>query len=371
MCAVLRGERPGWPEADDQALVDAFLERSEYHGVQALLYERMHDEPDWPPTVLDALHQRAIAGTMWELRHQQVVAEMLAELARVGIEPVLFKGTALAYSLYPGPALRTRGDTDLIVPLHERERVMDALAGLGFARTLELGELMSYQACLTREVVGGGEHTLDLHWKISNSELLSRLFSYEELREAALPLPGLSPHALGAGPVHALLIAGMHRAGHKQAPYFVDGVAHYSGDRLIWLYDIHLLAQAMSPAQWDEFLRLAGAKGLRAVCLEGIEQTRSRFATPVPQQVLDELGRPGSLEPAAEYLDARHLRRRWLDLCAHEGLAGKLRFVRELAFPPAAYMRERFPHARPNWLPWLYILRGLGGLRRRVDHHHY
>jgi hypothetical protein len=186
---------------------------------------------------------------------------------------------------------------------------------------------MSYQACLTREVAGGGEHTLDLHWKISNSELLSRLFSYDELREAAVPLPALSPHAFGAGLVHALLIACMHRAGHKQAPYFVDGVAHYSGDRLIWLYDIHLLAQAMSPAQWDEFLRLAGQKGLRAVCLEGIEQTRSRFATPVPQEVLDELARPGSLEPAAQYLDARHLKRRWLDLCAHQGLAGKLRFI--------------------------------------------
>jgi hypothetical protein len=132
MCAVLRGERPGWPGTDDPTLVDAFLERSEYHGVQALLYERLHDASDWPPALLDALHRQAIAGTMWELRHQQVVAEMLAELARVGIEPVLFKGTALAYSLYPGPALRTRGDTDLIVPFHERTRAMDALGCAGF-----------------------------------------------------------------------------------------------------------------------------------------------------------------------------------------------------------------------------------------------
>ena len=370
MCAVLRGQTPAWPDTEDSVLVDVFLERSEYHGVQALLYERLHGASDWPPALLDALHRQAIAGTMWELRHQQVVAEMLAALAQIGIEPVLFKGTALAYSLYPSPALRTRGDTDLFVPAQERTRVMDALAGLGFARVLELGELMSYQACLTREVAGGGEHTLDLHWKISNSEVLSRLFDYDELRQAAMPLPTLAPHALGAGPVHALLIACMHRAGHKQAPYYVDGVAHYSGDRLIWLVDIHLLALAFTAAQWDEFLALARQKGLRAVCLEGIEQTRSRFATPVPQQVLDELGRPGPLEPAAEYLDAKHLRRRWLDLCAHEGLGGKLRFVRELAFPPAAYMRDRFPHARPNWLPWLYILRGLGGLRRRDEHHH-
>ena len=369
MCAVLRGEHPVWPDAEDASLADAFLHRSEYHGVQALLHERLHDAPGWPPALLQALHRQAIVGTMWELRHQQVVAEMLAALAGIGVEPVLFKGTALAYSLYPGPALRTRGDTDLIVPMHERKQVMDALAGLGFVRVLGLGELMSYQACLTREVPGGGEHTLDLHWKINNSELLSKLFGYDELRRDAVPLPALSPEALGAGPVHALLIACMHRAGHKQAPYYVDGVAHFSGDRLIWLYDLHLLALALSPAQWTEFMELAGLKGLRAVCLEGIGLAQRCFDTPVPQEVMAALARPGSIEPAAEYLDAGHLRRRWLDWCALDGLTNKLRFARELAFPPAEYMRERFPNAQPNWLPWLYLLRAIGGLRRRGDGH--
>lgn len=367
MCGVLRGENPAWPDKENAALADVFLKRSEYHGVQALLYERMHDAPGWPPALLQSLHQQATAGTMWELRHQQVVAEMLAALARIGIQPVLFKGTALAYSLYSSPALRTRGDTDLIIPLHERARVMDALTSLGFVRVLELGELMSYQACLTREVAGGGEHTLDLHWKINNSELLSRLFEYDELRRAALPLPALSPDTLAAGPVHALLIACMHRVGHKQSPYFVDGVAHFSGDRLIWLYDIHLLALALTPPQWDELLTLAERKGLRAVCLEGIRQAQVCFATPIPAEVLAALARPSPVEPAAKYLSANHLRRRWLDLCALDGLPSKLRFVRELVFPPAAYMRARLPHARPDWLPWLYLLRAIGGLRKRVD----
>jgi hypothetical protein len=169
--------------------------------------------------------------------------------------------------------------------------------------------------------------------------------------------------------VHALLIACMHRAGHKQAPYFVEGVAYFSGDRLIWLYDIHLLAQALSGPQWEEFLALAREKGLRAVCLEGIEHTRSRLATSVPPEVLAELARPGPPEPVAEYLNASHLRRRWLELWAHEGAAARLRFLRQLAFPPAAYMRARFAGARPGWLPWLYALRAFGGLRRRLDPH--
>jgi hypothetical protein len=361
----LRGEQPAWLDAADVALAAAFIERSEYHGVQALLYERLHGAPGWPQSLLQALHQRAIGGAMWELRHQQVVAETLAALARIGIEPVLFKGTALAYSLYPDPALRTRGDSDLLVPPRDKARALHALTALGFARVLELGELTSYQACLTREVAGGGDHTFDLHWKISNSELLSRLFSYDELRRNAVPLPALSPHALGADSVRALLIACMHRARHRQAPYYVGGVAHYSGDRLIWLYDIHLLARNLAPEQWDECLVLAAEKGLRAVCLEGIERARACFATPVPQRVLQALSAPGCREAAAEYLEAGHLRRRWLDLCTHQTLGAKLRFVAALVFPPRSYMRERFPRSRPNWLPWLYLLRVITGCQAR------
>jgi hypothetical protein len=363
ICAVLRGETPAWPDADDAALVEAFLECSDYHGVQGLLYERLRTLSGWPPTLVQALHRDAIDATAAEMVRQRVVAEMLGALAAVGIEAVLIKGTALAYSLYAVPRLRTRADTDLLVPMHERRRALDVLTKLGFARVLELGELTSYQACLTREGVGG--HTIDLHWQISNSELLARLFSYEELRAGAELLPSLAPQALGISPVHALLIAAMHRAVHEQAPYFFDGQAHHSGDRLIWLYDIHLLAMALTPAQWDGFLTLAARKGLRAVCLEGIDHARRCYGTPIPEQVLAALADPGPLEPAAAYLRARHLRRRWLDLLAYDGWLRKFRFARDLAFPPALYMRERFPHARPDWLPWLYLRRALGGLRRR------
>jgi hypothetical protein len=313
--------------------------------------------------LIQTLRQQVIRGTALELLRRKVVADVLATLAGAGIEPVLFKGTALAYSLYADPALRTRSDTDLLVPEDQRGRAMDALAALGYARVLELGELASYQACLTRE--GVGAHTLDLHWKISNSELFSRLFDYEELRAAAEPLPALAPQALGASPMHAMLIACMHRAAHVQAPYFVGGVAYYGGDRLIWLYDIHLLAMSFSQPQWGELLALARRKGFRSVCLEGIEQARLHLGTPVPTEVLAELGRKGPVEPTAAYLKAGHLRRRWLDLWAYEGVREKLRFARELAFPPAAYMRERFPSARLDWLPWLYVRRAIGGMRRR------
>lgn len=359
---VLRGAVSRWPAGMDASQVEAFIDVARRHGVQGVLHERLqpHREGDWPAALVHGLRRDALREAAAEMLRQQAVAEVLAALAAVDIEPVLFKGTALAYSLYPDPALRPRCDTDLIVPLQQRQRALDALGEIGFSRVLELGGAMSHQACLTRS--GVGAHTLDLHWHINNSELLARLFSYEDLRAGARRLPRLAPHALGACPMHALLIACMHRASHRQPPALVDGTPQFGSDRLIWLYDIHLLVEVLRPVEWDEFLGLAERRGFRAVCLEALEQARTAFGSPVPDRVLERLSRPGAPEPTALYLQAGPVRRRWLEFQAREGLRGKLRFARELALPPAIYMREFYPNARMNWLPWLYLRRAFSKL---------
>src|SRR5262249_8171279 len=127
------------------------------------------------------------------------------------------------------------------------------------------GELVSYQESWTLNSPEGSRHSIDLHRRINNSEVLSRLLSYEELRDQAHPLPALCPDALAAGRVHALLLACLHRATHKHNPWYAHGVAHYGGNRLIWLYDIHLLATYFDHAEWDTFMQAAREKGLGAV----------------------------------------------------------------------------------------------------------
>lgn len=371
ICAALRGEKPAWPWNEDAEAMAAFQGRVEMHGASALLHSCVGAANDWPPRLLQQLRATAVQLAMWELRHQQVLAETLAALNASGIEPVLIKGTALAYSLYPDPALRTRGDTDLVVRADAKDRVHDVLSSLGFERSLGVsGEFVSYQANYSRMAPDGGSHTLDLHWKINNSELLSRLFTYDELRRDAQPLPQLCPHALGTSRVHALLLACMHRGTHKQNPYYVDGTAHYEADRLIWLYDLHLLAGQLVEREWDEFLRQAQQKELRAVCLEGIERARACLHTKVPPAVITALQRKGSYERPARYLRTSKLRQQWMDFRSLGRLRDQLRLVRETLFPPASYMRRKYSQARVAALPWLYLRRVVGGLLksfRRAD----
>jgi hypothetical protein len=288
--------------------------------------------------------------------------DALSSLAAAGVEPVLFKGTALAYSLYPSPVLRTRGDTDLIVPLHERERVTAVLRSCGFS---PLDATASYQTSFARRDPDGAQG-LDVHWQINNSEVLSRLFTYQELRAEAVSLPALAPDALAVSPVHALLLACMHRGTHRHNPYYVSGEPHTGGDRLIWLYDLHLLAESFAENDWLSFIARADAKGLRGICADGLATAHRCFATSVPEYAFAALERDDVREPASDYLGASPARQLWLDYRALPGIGRKVSYLRDLVFPPAEFMRSKFAGERGQWLPWLYVRRAVAGAWRRL-----
>lgn len=373
LCVLLRGEAAAWPRRGQDSFAAAFLARSAYHGVQALLSARWKQggRPlswGWPKGVLDACANRAFAQAMWELRHRWLLGRVLARLSEIGVSPILFKGTALAYDLYPAPFLRERGDTDLLVLPRERDPVIRALEALGLTRVPNVsGEWISYEAGFGWiDPVSRQMHLLDLHWKVNNSELLSQLLSqllsYEELRAQIQPLPALCAEAVALKPVYALLLACIHRGVHKQQPFYVDGVAHYGGDRLIWLYDIHLLLGRLSPTQHREFVELAERKGLRATCREGVKRALSLLPTAVPEESYRLLDRPGSPGPADRYLDASSSWQFRANFRAIPGLRNKLKFLAELGFPPESYMRWKYAGSGPGWLPWLYLRRARAGI---------
>ena len=363
ICAVLREESPKWPAACGDELETIFMRRAQYHGVTPLLHERLRHLSAWPYPVREAVRRYALAGAGWELRHQQVLSDVVAVLRTSDIEPVLFKGTALAYSLYANPVWRERSDTDMIVAPHDWGRASDALISLGFRRNMGVsGEFVSYQDSYTKESGDGGQHTIDLHRRINNSELLSRLFSYEELRAEACQAPALCKAAWIAGPVHSLLLACLHPATHKHNPYIVDDVPHYGGDRLIWHYDVHLLAESFTPVQWQDFVDQAGTKGLGATSLEALKRAATCYKTRYPDVALQALAK--RREPVAVYLKAGKLRQGWIDFVSISGMANRLQFAREFAFPPTTYMRAKYAQLPNAWLPWLYARRAVEGLTK-------
>jgi hypothetical protein len=349
----------------DATHVDALIAGAEQHGVTALMAAKFAGAPASP--FVERLRALAREHAVWELGHRKVLREALSSLAAAGIEPVLFKGTALAYSIYPNPALRSRGDTDLIVPGRERARFTETLAQCGFAPA-GAGAVATtgYQTSFARPA-SEGAHELDVHWRISDSEVLSRLFTYDELRADAVPLPALAPGARAASSVHALLLACMHRGAHRHNPYYVSGVPYSGGNRLIWLYDLHLLAESFTEREWRSATELARLKGLRGICLDGLAQARQCFATRIPDPVLAAFAPDGVRESASDYLAADPWRQQWRDFQALPGIRYKARQLRALLFPPAEYMRKKYADEPGQWLPWLYARRACAGAWRRLN----
>jgi hypothetical protein len=358
LAALLRGEDVAWGSLGvEPGELLAVCAEEDLTGLVHLQLERRPDL-DWPRSLRDDLTRAARAATAQELLRRAAVVAVLDALAAHDVRPILLKGTPLAYTVYEQPGLRPRGDTDLLIRRDERESVRRAMSGLGYAATnYSDGEFLFHQFEMARNDPFGVPHALDFHWKISTESVFADLLDYEELAGESARVPVLGPHARGAGPVHALLLACVHPAMH-----------HRNLERLIWLYDIHLLASRLPPPEFDGFARLAVRKGVAAICAHELELARTRLGTRVPEPVTRTLAAPGRAEPSAAYLEPE---RRWSDELVSNvrGLprwSDRLRLLREVAFPAPGYMLRAYRlegvAAAGALLPVLYVHRGLRGL---------
>lgn len=358
---------------DSEAFQSAaeFVELAQAHGVVSLLVEQFAGPRfnGWRPDIVGACCNEARTWAMQELAYRVEVARVLGELASAEITPLIIKGTSLAYSLYPKPVLRPRADVDLLVERSCRAQAEAALHGAEYSR-VGIHETNTFQSSWKRQDRLGAVYSIDLHWETNNSPVLARLLTYTELLRRAVPLPALGNSARGPAFVDSLLLACIHRAGHAHAPYYVGGKRFDALNRLIWLYDIHLLVSTMTPRELDEWVELARAKNITRICLDALFRARDCFGTNIPANVLEELTRNGKREPSAQFLTANRARLLVQDVWHLESWRQRVKWIRHLALPSASYMRRKYSDAVGTWLPALYARRATVGMARLCARRH-
>jgi hypothetical protein len=344
-------------------LPDAVLARARYHGVLPLISARLDEvAADVPAWLADAARASVRGEVALDLARRPMVVEAIEALDRAGTVPIVLKGEALAHTLYAAPWMRPRADTDVLVAPDSEQRADPALVALGYRRQLSLpGVWVSSQASYVRSGPGGIQHAIDLHWRVNNSPVLAGIVSHGEIAASAESVPPLGPAARAPAPIHALLIACLHRVGSEHAPYTVDGVSRAGGDRLIWLADLDRLVRALSPADRETFVRVARERGAGRLCAAGIAVSAAAFATPGAPELARELSGAPFGSTLDRYLVAGPRGRAWLDFRALPGARARLAFLRETLWPDAAYLRARNPgsgHASPLRLRLARIARG-------------
>lgn len=364
-CAA-RGETPpawpqGWP--DDTAFHETVFARVAFHGVALALLGGPAALADWPATVSARVREEARGQSFWEMSHRAMAARLMVALAAAGTPGIVTKGTALAYSVYPDPAVRRRGDSDLLLGAVPRKAVRRVLAESGFR---PIGDVRPLQETWAARCAMGFTHAFDLHWRISASAMIAHRLERGGIGTRWVPLPRLSEGARAIHPADNLVLVAINRALHHKYGYQSGETKTFEQDRLIWALDLARLCAGFTAADWDHLLATATASGTAPLVLSSLDFMAEATDAAVPAEWRAALARvPGDAELLACMGPLPTSQRLKLDLAASPALADKLRVLFYAILPGTEVLHERYPAAAHWPIPLLHgrrLVAGMGSL---------
>ncbi|MCA1629222.1 MAG: nucleotidyltransferase family protein [Acidobacteria bacterium] len=272
---------------------ELFTSLSLRHGVMPLVYRRLKDSfaAAVPPSRMSffaARYKQNVARNIY------LTGEMLRALDALkgeGVEPIPYKGPALACEAYGDPALRQFIDLDILVRPRDVWKASAALERQGFEPHFKLrGESeraaflrLGYVQLFTRP---SDRLAVELHWGVA-PRFFNFPFRIERLWESdqRLTVAGRSVRAIA--PEFLVLLLCVH--GNKDL-----------WARLEWVSAIDALLSRAPRPNLETMLAEAKAHGALRVLLLGLALAHGLFETPLPPVALKQLGDAPAVSRLAE-----------------------------------------------------------------------
>jgi hypothetical protein len=314
------------------------------------------------------LHQLEVAQNLFleeQLRH------LLQAFNEKHIPLMLFKGPALAYTVYPDASLRTYHDFDAFIPSGDLAVANQLLTKMGYVfyeeylsnardpRRTGYNYTLAEQDSWLKGVV-------ELHTAPHPSEI-GTLFDIEAIWAKAQSIEVLGEPTLTMRPIDHLLYLCWHYRFH-------------SFTRLLWLYDLVVLLRAVGPElEWTALIQAARRQQLASTLYYCLSWCRDLFGVDIPGEVFVRLRPPPicrllveriAMPDVAETLILPHRQAR--RVIAHRAMVDRSTAIFKVGLqtlfpPPAALARRYMDHSRlPLQLyflfylihPWITIARG-------------
>ena len=249
-------------------------------------------------------------------------AKTLRLLAENEIPVLLLKGTPVAHLYYDHSYERPRCDSDLYIAEQDVSRTAELLAASGY-QVSGLGgrPYSSKQFGAATNPFQNAWMTFDIHWKLSNRILFQTTLPFEDCWQGRQPVAALGPGACAPCAIDLLLHACIHRIGHGR---------NTERNRLIWLYDVHVMVNVMDEDELQQFAIKAAERKVGVLCADALEVTEELFGTRPTSELRAQLRTNYKREPSAPLINASKLRWAWTDFWALEGFGNKVAFAREL-----------------------------------------
>jgi hypothetical protein len=187
-----------------------------------------------------ALHGTADAFAMEALLLiPRAVALSVRPLTEVGLEPVIFKGPAVA-ARYPRPGLRPMEDIDVLLPRADHARALTALAASGW-RVVRAAGGDQYDTVLTHHEVPS--LFLELHFGLESASQRVTALDPEQLWAHRQPAEVAGTPAFVLPQNEELVVLAAHA-----------GKPHHGFARLVWTADLAMIVRAAEagghPVDW-------------------------------------------------------------------------------------------------------------------------
>lgn len=359
--AALAGQpSPPWP-ADLQAPSgqDLIVERASFHGIAVLLGRAEAMLSDWPVPAADGLRHEMRLAALWEELHRKQLTRILARLAEAGIETVLLKGTALAYLFYEDPAMRRRGDTDLLIHPRDLAAARRVLTDAGSERREDPHGLF-FQETWMVDCGAGMMHPIDLHWEPSDRPVLQNILQAEHYWRQRVPLPRLSPDAFAPSSAMMVVHGAVNQAWHIARGYAVEETRIKGGRRLIWAVDYLKLTRAFDDAAWRELAGFCETTDAAGIVHSALAGARDDIGLDVPPDIMLRLERAAHNSPSLAYITGSGvLRDFWCDLRASRSWKMRWRLVSAMLLAPRSHLVAKYPDCA-HWPTGLLQIRRYG-----------
>ncbi len=191
----------------------------------------------------------------------RAVALAVRPLTEIGLEPVVFKGPAVA-ARDPEPGLRPMDDIDLLLPRADHSRAIAALGRAGW-QVARAGVGDHYDTVLTHHEVPS--LFLEVHFGLEGGAEQVTALDPETLWARRRPLECAGTAAFGLPPAEELVVLAAHA-----------GKPHHRFVRLVWMADLAMIVGHDTAIDWDRVH--AVAKAARCVTVVGTALEMARRA---------------------------------------------------------------------------------------------
>ncbi len=313
-----------------------------------------------PEPISGEMRQAFLVSCVRSLHMERQLREIIESFQEEGVRVLVLRGPALAFSLYPDPAMRPSSDLDLLVMPEQVVQARGILESLGYrclARRFETARDFFREECFVHQGNHGNNFPVDLHWvhwelhpffkgseEVDIKDLFSRAWKVETQTFAFETLH----------PVDYLIHSAIHLV-----------MIHKNEMRLSWIYDTALLAQHLQVNNdWETLQERSVAWRARLPLEHCLKMAQVWAGLELPDGFDDFSTWPRATEDeSAVWADT--MRHHWVTILLKRSLSNpslllkRIPSLLRLLFPHPDIVRFCYPTSS-NWLlPISYVRRWL------------